>query len=166
MDYLSGLVEKYRRRGALIDSNLLLLLFVGRFDVARIRTFKRTRNYIEDDYHVLERFVAYFDKIVTTPHVLTEVSNLSTWLPEGIREAYFRGFRKGVAVLAEVFEPATKICDCGAFEKIGLTDSAIALISRQRLLVLTDDLPLANRLQSVGIDAINHNHLRTIRWFG
>lgn len=139
---------------------------MGRFDPARIRTFKRTRKYLEDDYHVLERFVAYFDKIVTTPHVLTEVSNLSTSLSEGLRERYFRGFRDGVAVLAEVFEPAAKVCGCGAFDKIGLTDSAIALISRQRLLVLTDDWHLGNRLQSMGIDAINYNHLRTIRWFG
>jgi len=38
--------------------------------------------YNAEDYHLLLRLKGVFKKAVTTPHVLTEVSNLTNDLPE------------------------------------------------------------------------------------
>jgi hypothetical protein len=45
---LVGRIERYRRRDLLIDTNLLLLYFVGAFRPDRIRSFKRTSRYSID----------------------------------------------------------------------------------------------------------------------
>lgn len=51
------------------------------------------------------------------------------------------------------------------FVKFGLTDYGILNLARDKYLVLTDDFKLANYLQSVGIDTINFNNIRTWRWY-
>ncbi len=77
MSEAETLLARYKRKGVLVDSNLLLLLFVGLFDPARIKKFKRTGHFSEVDFRLLVNFLAYFDKAITTPHILTEVSNLA-----------------------------------------------------------------------------------------
>lgn len=69
-------VAKHRRDGILIDANLLLLLAVGRHDPALIASYKHTRSYSADDYSILEQFISLFRTVITTPHIMTEVSNL------------------------------------------------------------------------------------------
>ena len=46
------------------------------------------------------------------------------------------------------------------FKKLGLTDAIIGQLAKDTYLVLTDDFPLTNYLKSIGVDAINFNHLR------
>ncbi len=82
MDGLTSLVTKYRRQGILVDTNLLLLFCVGAHDPNQIEKFKRTRTYIKDDFELLAHFLAAFDKVITTPNILTEVNSLSNQLSE------------------------------------------------------------------------------------
>jgi hypothetical protein len=46
------------------------------------------------------------------------------------------------------------------FSRLGLTDSGILHLVKDKFLVLTDDLRLHGILEKSGIDAINFNHLR------
>ena len=47
------------------------------------------------------------------------------------------------------------------FLKFGLTDSAILFhIQQSRLLLITDDFPLAGLASKTGCDVINFNHIR------
>lgn len=161
-DYLNTVVVKYRSKGLLIDSNLLLLYFVGQHDPTQIGAFKRTRAYTRDDYVILRRLLRLFTAIVTTPNVLTEVSNLSGQMPEPVKGQYFERFRREVHVLAETYMPSAEASESPHLGRLGLTDSVIAEISKDKYLVLTDDLPLANLLQKLRIDVINFNHIR--RW--
>lgn len=50
------------------------------------------------------------------------------------------------------------------FVKFELTDSGVLILSKGNYLVLTDDLKLANYLQSVEIDMINFNNIRLFNW--
>ena len=61
------LIAKHRANGLLIDSNLLVLLLVGRTNPARIANCNRTSSYDVVAYELLERFVAVFDRKLTTP---------------------------------------------------------------------------------------------------
>ena len=86
------LVRLHRNNGVLVDANLLLLLAIGRFNKSLIPGFERTSNFLIDDYHLLESLVRQFSRIISTPHVLTEVSNLTTKLPENVRFPFRQDF--------------------------------------------------------------------------
>ena len=60
----------------ILDTNLLILVLVGLFDINSIGTFKRTNKYSERDYNNLIDIVKQFPKLVITPHIFAEISNL------------------------------------------------------------------------------------------
>ena len=72
-----GLIKKHRTKGVLINANLLVLYLVGSTNKNRIPTFKRTQVYTIEDFELLQGLIAYLGDVITTPHVLTEVSNLA-----------------------------------------------------------------------------------------
>jgi hypothetical protein len=67
-----GLIEKHRSKGILVDSNLLVLLLVGSVNKRRILEFKRTQDFTIEDFETLSRLIAWFERLVTTPHVLIQ----------------------------------------------------------------------------------------------
>ena len=151
----------HRREGLLIDSNLLLLLFVGRYDPTRIEKFKRTDQFTIGDFELLADYIEQFKEVVTTPSILTEVSNLLGQLPENLRCYFWQRFAHGLKNLHEYYTPSQKLGDEKAFHKFGLTDTAILQAASGKCLVLTDDFRLAQYLIGQNIDVINFNHLRT-----
>lgn len=160
-DYLRHLVEKYRSRGALIDSNLLLVYLIGRCDPDLIPAFKRTQKFARRDFEILAGIVTYFARIIVTPHILTEVSNLSGQLTDKRLDRCRIELRGMISeILDEKYVPATEIVPMSAFPELGLTDAGIERLAPDTCLVLTDDFPLSNRLQTLRIDAINYNHIR------
>jgi len=163
-DHIFRLVSKYKNKGLLIDTNLLLVYFIGSYDRRRLSTFKRTIKYSLDDYAIITTFVEHFRVLVTTPHILTEVGNLSNALPDEFKENYYQEFKKQVTVLNEIYEPSIKICDCECFGRLGLTDSCITLLSKGKYLVFTDDLPLSSHLRSLNVDVLNLNHIKSKSW--
>ena len=46
-------LQKYRTRGVVVDSNLLLLLFVGSYERGKIRANSRLARFSEGDYDIL-----------------------------------------------------------------------------------------------------------------
>jgi hypothetical protein len=70
------LPKDWRRKGLLVDTNVLVLYVVGNLDLDLIAKHKRTEKFIAEDYHLLDRFLRQFKTLITTPNVLTEVSNM------------------------------------------------------------------------------------------
>lgn len=163
---LAEILAKYKNKGALIDSNLLLLYFVCKYEPNLISSYKRTKIYTLQDYRLIDNIVSYFSKIVTTPNILTEVSNLSTQLPDSKRYDYFREFRNQVSLITESYVASSRACSNDYFSSIGLTDSAIVELAKNNYLVFTDDFRLVGLLRKTGVDAVNINHLRSLEWFG
>ncbi len=161
-EYLEELIAKYRNRGLLIDSNLLILYFVGQFDPARIRTFSRTKKFSVDDFHWVSTVINCFQKKVTTPNILTEVSNLSGKFPDGLRPEFFRQIAKHFELLEETHLPSKTAGARNIFPRLGLTDTIISEVAAQQYLVLTDDLDLSIYLNSINADVINFNHYRSL----
>lgn len=163
-DYFSHLISRYSGKGVLLDSNLLLLYFVGLYDPERIGTFKRTysQGFTVDDFDLLCRLLDCFDTVVTTPNILTEVSNLSNQLRNDERDSYFVVFANSAALLTERYIESKKICVLAHFNRYGLTDSGTISCAKGNYLVVTGDAPLVGCLQNLGIDVINFNHLKTI----
>lgn len=166
-EYFGGLISQYRSKGLLVDSNLLLLYFVGAYDPPeRISTFKGThsRGFGEDDFYLLLRVFSLFDRIVTTPNILTEVSNLSNQLRKDEKQSYYADFARHVCLLTEHYTEGKEIGALEHFADFGLTDSGIIKLAKGSFLVLTDDGPLAGYLQNVSVDVINFNHVRFLNW--
>jgi hypothetical protein len=164
VDYYSDMLSRYRNKGLLVDTGLLLLFLVGALDRDRIQRFKRTMTFKAEDFDLLGRILALFAKVVTTPSILTEVSNLLGQLPEEILPAQYELFANAVPKMDEMYAPSRELAAQSFFTKFGLTDSSIIEASKGKYLVLTVDFPLFSYLSNAGVDAINFNHLRALAW--
>lgn len=163
-DYHVNLLYQYRSKGLLVDTNLLLVYFIGSVDPLRIPKFKRTSTFAVEDFHTLERVFDFFSVVATTPNILTEVNSFINQLPEELKPAFYAKACDLISTLKEHCMASNEICLLNPFQRFGLTDSAIISLAEKRYLVLTDDFKLANYLQVVGTDVINFNHIRTTSW--
>jgi hypothetical protein len=159
--YPQAVFEKYKFKGVLVDSNLLLLLAVGLYNPARITSFKNTQKYTADDYGLMLRILVFFERRVTTPNILTEVDNLARQLPENEHEAISAALFQLVANSFEVYTKSDTVTQTPLYAAVGLTD-CVTMNSAEEVLVLTDDFVLSNRLADIGRDALNINHIRQL----
>ena len=155
-DYLSQFVDKYKKKGVFVDSEILLLFIVGSKDPRLIRNFGRTAKFDENDFILVSEFIEKFDYKITSPHILTEVSDL---LGESsdfqiILEAY-------INLSEEKFLTSREIAKSKSFFKFGLADSAIIETSKNLHLIFTADNRFYGYLTSMGIDAVNFDSLKS-----
>lgn len=162
---LEQLISTYAHKGLLIDTNILLLYYVGHVNRERIVRFKRTKQFLPDEYDLLVAFTQAFKKLVTTPNILTEVSNFVNQLKEPERAQCYALLAKSTEVIQESYLPSLEVVKQGwGFQKYGLTDCGLLTLARDKYLVLTDDLKIASYLQSQDVAAVNFNHLRQLSW--
>lgn len=161
---IAALLSKYGSSGILLDTNMLLVYVLGRYDPDRIEKFKRTNTFRKEDFVFLSQFVRHFHRIVATPHILTEVSNLAANLAEPCRSACFESLRSDISRFHEIWDSAVTIVSSPVFQRLGLTDAGISIAAKQEYLVLTDDLDLYTTLWKYGVEAINFNHIRLSGW--
>jgi hypothetical protein len=160
LELLLQRIDRFRRRGILIDANLLLLYFVGARRPDLIRAFKRTAAYTADDFALLRALIARFRRITTTPHVLTEVSNLMGQCGEPMRSDLRHWLARAVQAWEEERAPSRTLAQTAGFPRFGLTDAAIAEVAARACLVLTDDHPLAGWLEARGAEVIRFSELQ------
>jgi acyl-CoA synthetase (AMP-forming)/AMP-acid ligase II len=111
-----ALIDKHRSKGVLVDTNLLVLFLIGLVNKRRILSFKRTQDFTIEDFDPLSRLIYWFGKLVTTPHVLSQVSDLT-----------------------ESHEEGKMLVSHPLFSRLGLADAAIATVCTRGTLVLTTD---------------------------
>ncbi len=156
-------INTYRAKGILIDTNLLLLLIIG--GTPSIKKFKRTNTYTASDYDLLIRLIDRFSRIIATPHILAEVSNLTNGLFGGQLDDFYKTLKESLtSIILEVHEPAYEIAEKFNLSPYGLADVGIMSIAKNNYLVLTDDLRVANFALQSGVDVINFNHVRDVIW--
>lgn len=149
-------------RELILDSNLLVLLVVGVQDRSLISKHKRTRQYTEDDFDLLLEFLANFDRIVVTPNILTECSNLLAQ-DASASGALRQGLKSFIEspTLRERVRASIDVVKVSEFPRLGLTDAGILDVFGRDLPVLTADLQLYlaayKRNQNA---AFNFNHYR------
>ncbi len=157
-------MNRYRNKGIVIDTNILLLLIVGTANRKRISQFKRTQQFLPEDYDLLIKLINLFPKIIITPNILTEVNSLTNQIGEPERSKCFAIFAQLISEIEEIALSSQEIVKNNGFIKFGLTDCGILELSQNQYLVLTDDFKLFNYLQKLGIDSINFNYLRVYLW--
>ncbi len=158
-----ALIEKYRSKAVLVDTNLLVLFLVGLVNKRRIPEFKRTQDFTIEDFEMLRHLVAWFGTLVTTPHVLSQVSDLATLAGSELRTVR-ELFSSLVQEMDEHYDSSKAAVMDALFLRLGLADTAIATVCSRGVLVLTSDLDLYLALQQRGADALNFNHVRALGW--
>jgi hypothetical protein len=146
----------------LID--ILALFIVGSLDPSLIQKHKRTDKFAISDYHLLDDLLREFRRIVTTPNVLTEVSNMISQIG-GDTATKLRGMLGSlIEVFDEQYVPSAEAGRVEEFQRLGLTDAGLLLLKRGGPIVLTDDRHLYAALQRKGVAALNFNHIRDQAW--
>ena len=153
-------MRKYRGRGAVLDSNLLLLLVVGTYNAERIGTFKRTEKYIQNDFKLLETLRKQLDRWVTTPNIITEVDNLSRQTDGREYSKISSAFNTVMSKFVEHYYSSHEAVANPLHARLGVTDCITLALASERRLIVTDDFPLAGRLEKMGCDVININNIR------
>jgi hypothetical protein len=156
----SPLLKPHVGKPAILDSNLLLLYWCADFDPSLVQRFKRLNSFQESDFDLLSQALSAFPALRTTPHVLTEVSNLANSLPESIKDDWFEHYSNKVQIIPEEWTPAATVA-ANPLMWLGLTDAALASLARTHV-ILTIDFPLSNSLESRGLNVINFTHLRNL----
>ena len=148
------------RTGVLVDTNLLILFFVGLSDRLRIPRFKRTQVYSEEDFDLLYDLLRPAKALFTTPHVLTEVSDLVK-LESPALDLFLGAFAGYVGSAVESTPPAAGIVEHELFHRLGFADTGIAKACEDGPAVLTDDLDLYLALAEGEFPVLNFNHARS-----
>jgi hypothetical protein len=154
------LLKPHIGKPAILDSNLLLLKWCASFDRELASTFKRLNSFQVEDVDLLSETLKLFSVLRTTPHVLTEVSNLANSLPRWIKDDWSEYFSSQIQVISEEWTPAATIAT-NDFMWLGLTDASLAGLAKTHV-ILTIDFPLSNSLESQGLSVINFTHLRRL----
>ncbi len=160
IQYFSDLIDKHRESAILVDSNIFLLLIIGRINPKFIEKFPRTSKFTEKDFLISREIINKFKIIRTNPQIITEVNNLANKLDGNYLELFYDFFSENIVEYEETYIPSKALIKSPGFNKFGITDICIKKISEENILVFTSDFPLSQFLQSNGLDVININHLR------
>ena len=126
--------------GYFLDTNLPVLLVVGRVDRRCISRHKRTRSYTVDDYDKLCHMLGKVKRILVTSNILTETSNLlcnDKRMVMALRNFILSPYVEGVCIGSRVAVNST------AFERLGLTDCGLLEVIKCETPLLTTDFVLA-----------------------
>jgi hypothetical protein len=143
----------------LIDTNILLLLLVGTMDRKFIRSHRRTAVFTPEDFDLLQEKLRLYSSIVTTPSVMTEVSNL---LGNDFHEVAAEFLVSLCTPFVEVIRGKEIVLAQEGFARLGYADASIIAALAEGTVLLTDDLALYLQVLYLGSEAINFNHLRRI----
>lgn len=159
-EHIEELIGQHANGGVLVDTNLLILLLLGQTRPDLIGKYPHTKEYSPEEFRMLSRLLSRFRFIRTTPHILTEVSNLSGKLGGDVLKAFRLHFAVSVEERTCTIQRST---GNAYFTRLGFTDASICEIAGNDL-VLTADLPLANVLEHLGAHVINFNQIRVLGW--
>lgn len=159
---IDAYIKQYRKKGIIVDTNLLLLVIAG--GTPSIVDFKRTSGYTSDDYLLLLHVIDQFERLVATPHILAELSNLTNGLYGKHLQDFYVTLKNSLSTICEIHCPALDICKDYELSPFGLTDVGIIAAAKDKYLVLTDDLRVASFANQHCVDVVNFNHLREANW--
>ena len=158
-------------QGVIVDTNILLLLLIGNYKVNFIkncRLFKNNgQNYTVDDFELLKRLINYFSKLIITPQILAEISNLSITKSKGEFKNEEMIYLQSVVNLLKEAEERHQQAEClwgmqlQVLSRFGFTDMTIYELAKvSGMPVLTDELDLHIYLEEKSIPNIKFQNIK------
>jgi hypothetical protein len=115
--------------------------------------------FTDRDIPLLNRILGSFQSILTTPQVLTEVSNFLGQAPPYAQRQLKNIFAEYISARQEIYVRSADLATHKAFFELGLTDCSLEDASLQHT-VITTDYRLTGKIVSMGGRALNFNHAR------
>ncbi|MEP7170109.1 MAG: hypothetical protein ABI855_12120 [Bacteroidota bacterium] len=143
-----------------LTAMFFLLLIVGSTGKDLIQKFKRTNIFLEEDFDLLLQLICR-SKIIVTPGILAETSNLLETFDAQLSGSIFLKIREFLKTMEEKYTPSIDLVFTDCFLKLGFTDSSIFELSKSGVVAITVDFPLYGYLSTSGYPVINFNHVRT-----
>jgi hypothetical protein len=173
--YTLNEVRRYRetrgKKKLILDTNLLLLLFIGGCDKKFLPSCQCTEKYTEDDYNLLLKVLNFFEpEIVITPHILAEFSNISRRdIKEPKIHYYLMMVMDKLQHYKEEHIPLDRLLGLGinVIVLFGFPDmSIIEAAKKLGGVILTDEISLglyanSNQIPNVSFSAVRANQLIT-----
>ena len=178
-------IEHTNKEILFLDTNVFLLFLQGlqiekfptiksidketgqNIDKKTIRLLNNSKNgFSINDYRLLARIISNYRRILTTPHVLTEISNLNK--SKNVREKIFHRlvYLIETKLVFEEFVPIEDIISERVFNKFGVADIGIVKkVLDTNIGVITTDSNFFGYLMNINIASINfkHFHQRDIK---
>lgn len=142
----------------ILDANLFVLLVVGLASPAFIARHKRLHAYTEEDFELLRSLLAAAPRVIVTPNIVTETSNLAGQISEPARTRVYAVLRAVLGTAEEIYVRSRQAAEHDAFLRLGITDAAILDTISEDLTLLTSDLDLYLEAARQGRTAVNFNH--------
>jgi hypothetical protein len=150
---------KRQQGGVLLDTNVLLLFVMMAIERSYVSEWKRTQQFSEAHMDALQLLVANARGFVTTPHILTEVTNLADKLPSHLRRRFMIAVARFAQTARERYKLSAKLSKDVAFGRLGLADVAqLVLPTSAKPVIITVDGPLFIELEQRRLPAVNLNH--------
>lgn len=152
------------KKKIILDSNLLLLLFIGGCDHRWLITCDCVKNYSAENYKLLLRILSLFDpEIIITPHILTEVSNFSK---RDIKEPKIHHYISTVVSRLKNYKEehisleSMLGINLKLLVRFGFTDMSIFEVSKKNnAVILSDDLGLCLLADSNSVPNIHFKRI-------
>lgn len=158
-DDVSG-IAKSLNRTAVLETNLVLLLLVAEKDRGLLRRYKRVQMFDDRDVSLLQELPGSFRSTLTTPQILTEVSNLLGQVPPHERPKLMAALVGYISSRREIYVESNDLAQRDTFHRLGLTDASFEELSSTHT-VITEDYRLAGKIHAMGGKAVNFDHLRS-----
>lgn len=145
-----------------LDTNLLVLLIAGLTEKHLLGRHKRLRAYSEADFDLLCGLIEGAQKVVVTPHVLAETSNLLGQDHDPTSQRLRRTLARLVETQEELHTPCIELATNTHFNRLGVADCGLLSVLDKETILLTADLELYLVAASIHEATMNFNHLRLL----
>ncbi|MCK5149535.1 hypothetical protein KAJ87_01265 [Candidatus Pacearchaeota archaeon] len=160
------IIQRYASKGLILDTKLFILFLAGIYNPNSIGKNKLTKEFSIEDWELIQIFLkASNNKILVTPHILTESSNFLERDLKGEFQIWFKKISKELMKMKEFLIEKNKILSIPETQRFGITDIG-TIITRKICggLIITSDSNLVREYSKKGVPILNFNHLRNIYW--
>ncbi|MCL2064122.1 MAG: hypothetical protein FWG98_07080 [Candidatus Cloacimonetes bacterium] len=139
-------------RDVIIDTNIFILYLVGQINKNRIKDYSRDQSYSEEDYFYLLNLLSKYDRLITSPNILTEVDNILNRISGEDKNKYLSIVKKTYQQTIEKFMETNLVSQNWYFDILGLTDSVIIMMAKKSDLLISGDSKLCDYAKALGIN--------------
>jgi hypothetical protein len=135
----------------IIDTNIFILFLAGQINENKIRNYTRNSLYTKEDYYFLLNILSNYDRIITSPNILTEVDNILNRITGEDKYKYLILVKTIYKQTIEKYIKTETISQNWYFDALGITDSAILMMAKESELLISGDSSLCDYAKSLNI---------------
>ncbi|GHT82933.1 hypothetical protein FACS1894137_02820 [Spirochaetia bacterium] len=138
-------------RDVIIDTNIFILFLVGQINENKIKNYTRNSLYTKEDYYFLLNILSNYDRIITSPNILTEVDNILNRITGEDKYKYLVLVKTIYKQTLEKYIKTDIVSQNWFFDSLGITDSAILMMAKESELLISGDSSLCDYAKSLNI---------------